>query len=332
MEMSSGQNGSSILWFFREKGFDDKSVQEMFRRCRRLETVQKERASENWAYLKSLGIQERKLPCVVTKCPKILSYGIEERLEPMVQCLNTLATKPNEVATAIVKFPYIFCHSVEEKLCPTLAFFEALGVPEKQLGKMVLANPRVLSYSIDQKLSKFVDFIAKIDPKGEGIIGKILVKNPFIIGYSVEKRLQPTVEFLRSLGLTQSDLARVAINYPEVLCRDAKKTLEQNIAYLKSCGFDGHQMKTLVTNYPPVLIKSIKNSLEPKIKFLVERMGRSIDEIVNCPDFFRYGLKKRLQFRQTVLTERNIQCSLSEMLNSNQKKFAVRYGLTPDLA
>ncbi|GMH13484.1 hypothetical protein Nepgr_015325 [Nepenthes gracilis] len=331
MEISSSQNGS-ILWFFKDKGFNDSSIQEMLRRCKRLEGMQKERATENWDFLRGIGIQERKLPSIVIKCPKILTFGVEERLEPMVQFLNTLATKPSDVAGAVIKFPYIFSHSVEEKLCPLLAFFEALGIPEKQLGKMILLNPRIISYSIELKLIKFIDFLAELDLTGGGVIGKILMKNPFIMGYSVDKRLQPTVEFLKSVGLTKLDLQRVAVNYPEVLCRDVKKTLEPNFSYLKSCGFDDRQIATLVTGYPPVLIKSIKNSLEPKIKFLVEVMGRRIEEVVDYPEFFRYGLKRTLEFRQKVLTKRNIECSLHEMLSSNQKKFSLKFGLIKELA
>lgn len=139
MEVNNSKNSSTVLWFFKDKGFDDKSINDMFKRCKRLEGLQRERASENWAYLKSIGIQERKLPSVVLKCPKILTFSVEDTLEPMVQCLKTLATKQDEVANAIIKFPYLFSHSAEGKLCPILGFFEALGVSEKQLGKMVLA-------------------------------------------------------------------------------------------------------------------------------------------------------------------------------------------------
>ncbi|CAI9780497.1 unnamed protein product [Fraxinus pennsylvanica] len=99
----------------------------MLKKCKRLEDVQREKASENWDYLKSIGIQERKLPAVVGKCPKILTLDLHEKLVPMVSCLATLGTKPKEVASSITKFPHILFHSVEEKLCPLLAFFEALG-------------------------------------------------------------------------------------------------------------------------------------------------------------------------------------------------------------
>lgn len=61
MEISASRNGNCMLWFFRDKGFDDRSIDKMFRKCRRLEDMQKERASENWEYLERIGIQKRKL-------------------------------------------------------------------------------------------------------------------------------------------------------------------------------------------------------------------------------------------------------------------------------
>ncbi|GFS37687.1 mitochondrial transcription termination factor family protein [Actinidia rufa] len=297
-------HSSSIMWFFKDRGFDDKSIHVMLKKCKRLEGVQRERACENWDYLKSIGIQERKLPSIVVKCPKILTLHLDEKLIPMVQCLATLGTKPREVASAITKFPHILSHSVEEKLCPLLAFFQALEVPEKQLGKMLLLNPRIISYSIESKLSQIVDFLAILGLSKEGMIGKVLVKNPFIMGYSVDKRLRPTLEFLKSIGLSELDLQKSRSG----------------------------QIVALVTGYPPILIKSISNSLEPRIKFLVEVMGRRIEEVVDYPYFFRHGLRKRLELRQKILKQKSIHCSLSQMLECNQKKFLLKFGLIEQYA
>lgn len=330
MEVNSSQKGS-IIGFFREKGFDDQSIDAMFKRCRRLDGLERDRASENWNYLNNIGIKERKLPSVIAKCPKILTLGLNEKLMPTVQCLATLGTKPSEVTLAITKFPHILSHSIEEKLCPLLAFFQALGIPEKQLGKVLLHNPRLISYSIETKLSHIVDFLTSLGLNKDAMIGKILVKNPFIMGYSVEKRLKPTTEFLMSIGLKELDLQKVAVNYPDVLCRDVEKALKPNFAFLKRCGFGDGQIAKLVTSYPPVLIKSIKNSLEPRIRFLVEVMCRSIDEVVDYPDFFKHGLKKRLELRQKLLKDRNINFSLSDMLECSQKRFIANFGLLEGL-
>ncbi|KAJ8753410.1 hypothetical protein K2173_019809 [Erythroxylum novogranatense] len=332
MEMTTCQSGSSIMWFFRERGFDDKSIRDIMRRCKRLEGVERDRASENWNYLKSVGILERKLPSVVSKCPKILALGLNEKLIPMVECLTTLGKKPREVASAITKFPHILSHSVEEKLCPLLAFFQAVGVPENQLGKLILLNPRLISYSIDSKLTEVVDFLVGLGLTKDGMVGKVLVKHPFIMGYSVPKRLRPTSDFLKSAGLTELDLQTVVMSFPEILCRDVEKSLKANFSYLKRCGFGDRQIATLVTGYPPILFKSIKNSLEPRIQFLVEVMGKRIDEVVDFPHFFQHGLKKTLESRHKLLKQRNVACSLHEMLDCNQKKFLLKFGLLEGFA
>jgi mTERF domain-containing protein len=327
MEISSGNNSSNMMWFFKDRGFDDTIIKAMFKKCKRLETAQRERADENWEYLKTIGILERKLPSIVSKCPKILVLGLNEKILPMVECLNTLATKPNEVASAIAKFPHILSYSVEEKLCPLLAFFQALGVPEKQIGKILLLNPRLISYSIETKMGEIVKFLSSIGLDKDGMIGKIMVKDPFIMGYSVDKRLRPTSEFLKSIGLNEQDLQVIALNFPSILSRDVNKVLVHNYDYLKSRGFQGRQIVDLVVGFPPVLIKSVRNSLEPRIKFLVDVMGREVDEIIDYPCFFRHGLKKKLVSRHKLLQKRNLNCSLSEMLDCNEKKFHLKFGL-----
>ncbi|KAL1569226.1 Transcription termination factor mterf6, chloroplastic/mitochondrial [Salvia divinorum] len=289
------ETGSGIMWFFKDRGFDDKSIHDMSKKCKQLNDVDRVRASETWDYLKSIGIPERKLPTVIGKCPKILTLDLHDKLVPMIQCLATLGTKPKEVASAITKFPHILVHSLEEKLCPLLAFFEGLGAPEKQLGKMILLNPRIISYSIESKLSQMVDFLAGLGLSKEGMI--------------------------------ESQLQRAAINFPEIICRDVDKTLRPNVMYLESRGFSPSQIAAVVGGYPPVLIKSASNSLGPRIKFLEQVMGRQINEVAEYPEFFRHGLKGKLESRQKLVTRKGIECSLSEMLECNHKKFLLKFGM-----
>lgn len=217
---------------------------------------------------------------------------------------------------------------MEEKLCPLLAFFQTLGISEKQLAKLLMVNPRLISYSIEAKFSQTVDFLVGLGIDKEGMIGKILTKEPYIMGYSIDKRLRPTAEFLKSaVGLQGSNLQRVIMSFPDILSRDVNKILWPNLAFLRSCGFSKDQVMALVSGYPPVLIKSIKHCLEPRMKFLVEVMGWDMGKVVDYPQFFRHGLKRSLEYRHKVLKQTNSRCSLSEMLDCNQKKFAMKFGL-----
>ncbi|KAF3781863.1 hypothetical protein EJ110_NYTH35585 [Nymphaea thermarum] len=332
MEINGGVQRQSILGFLKEKGFDEKCMGQMLQKCKHLEFTEAERAQENWKYFEDIGIPRRKLPALIRKCPKLLVLGLDERLKPTVECLKALSKKPKEVTSAILKFPYILSHSVEEKLCPLLAFFQALGIPEAEVGKLIMLNPRLISYSIELKLLPVVDFLTGLVSNKEGAVGRILVKNPYIMGYSIEKRLRPTADFLRSIGLKEEGLQRVAMTFPQVLCRDAEKTLRPNLEFLRTSGLGPSQIAKLVAGFPPVLVKSIKNSLEPRIRFLVHVMGRNVDELAEYPEFFQHGLKKRIEFRYRLMSYKQEEnCSLVDIFECNQKKFALRFGL-PSIA
>ncbi|KAK9095748.1 hypothetical protein Sjap_021245 [Stephania japonica] len=294
-EVGNGNNGG-IERFLRERGVDEKSINDMLCRCKRLRGVEAERAAQNWSYFNTtLGIPHRKLPSLLLKCPKLLALDLHRQIIPTAHCLLALASKPSHLTSAITKFPHILSHSVQHKLCPLLAFLESLGVPNTKVGKILLLNPRLISYSIHSKLTPVVDFLSTIGLYKDGMIAALLLKG-------------------------------LALNFPQVLCRDVDKVLRPNFAFLKDSGFRDAQVVALVTAYPPILIKSIRNSLAPRIKFLVEVMGRHIDEVVEYPDFFRHGLKKRLESRHRLLKQNNIVCSLSEMLDGNHNKFASKFG------
>ncbi|KHN48282.1 hypothetical protein glysoja_007951 [Glycine soja] len=192
---------------------------------------------------------------------------------------------------------------------------------------MILLNPRLISYSIETKLTEIVNFLVNLGLSKDGMIGKVIVRDPYIMGYSVDKRLRPTSDFLKSIGLSEADLQAVAVNFPGILSRDVNKLLVPNYAYLKKRGFEERQIVALVVGFPPILIKSIQNSLEPRIKFLVDVMGRQVDEVIDYPCFFRHGLKRRIEPRYKLLKERSLNCSLSEMLDCNRKKFFMKFGL-----
>ncbi|XP_051203197.1 transcription termination factor MTERF6, chloroplastic/mitochondrial [Lolium perenne] len=326
---SGGGDAKSLTQWLREKGFDEETIGRMSKRCKNLPNLDASEASGVWDYLlNDVKIEQRKLRYVVTKCPKVLTVSVDRKLVPTVQCLNTLQAKPGEVAQAIIKFPPILFHSMEQKLCPLLAFFQTLDISEKQLAKLLMVNPRLISYSIEGKFSQTVDFFVSLGIEKEGMIGKILTKEPYILGYSVDKRLRPTAEFLKSVvGLEGTNLQRVIMNFPGILSRDANKTLRPNFMFLQSAGFSKDQIMALVAGYPLVLIKSIKRCLEPRVKFLVEEMGRDRGEAVDYPQFFSHGLRKSLEYRHKILKQMNSRCSLSEMLDCNQKKFAMKFGL-----
>ncbi|ONK68765.1 uncharacterized protein A4U43_C05F15770 [Asparagus officinalis] len=223
---SSNTDKAHTVEFLKEKGFTKNRTQNVFRR---FESIEESHVRDNWNYLKSMGIQEKKLPHIVSKCPRILTLSLDNKLlsklMPTVHCLETLGSKPRDVAAAIAKFPSTLVHSVEDKLWSSVTAL--------------------------RQFSEILDFLEDCGLDQDGIIGRILVKHPFIIGYSFERRLSPTTGFLKSIGLSELDLKKtiavLVTEYPPVLIRSIKNCMEPRIRFL--VGVMGRDISEIV-EYP----------------------------------------------------------------------------------
>ncbi len=81
----------------------------------------------------------------------------------------------------------------------------------------------------------------------------------------------------------------------------------------------------MVGRFPPILGYTIDAVLKPKLDFLVEKMGRSVDEVVAYPRFFSYSLEKKIAPRARVIANRGISCDLQSMLAKNNDQFAYEF-------
>ncbi|OAE19288.1 hypothetical protein AXG93_909s1180 [Marchantia polymorpha subsp. ruderalis] len=326
MEKSSSSGArNGVVTFLKEKGLEENIITHMLSKCVRLTSVNlTERVRPNWAFLETeVLIPSRKIPTVVHRCPQLLVLGVHEKLLPMVMSLRGLGFDAKELSTVISQFPHLLTHSVDEKLCPLLAFLQGIGVKEKNLAKVILRCPRLLSYSIERKLAPTVAYLTGLGVNKQEM-GRIVTQCPNIMGYSIDSRLRPTVEYLQGVGLNEEQLKNVTILFPHILCREAERALRPTELYLRSLGFTSQQVVTLVAGFAPILTKSVHNSLQPKINFVTNVMGLPKDHVVLYPQFFGYSLHRTIEGRYKEMKKQGHTLTLSEMLSCNKKKFAMK--------
>lgn len=78
----------------------------------------------------------------------------------------------------------------------------------------------------------------------------------------------------------------------------------------------------MVRRFSPLLGYSIDEVLRPKLDFLVNTMGKTLGDVVDYPRFLSYSLEKKIKPRYWVLKQKNIECSLKDMLGKNDEEFA----------
>lgn len=224
---------------------------------------------------------------------------------------------------AIRDWPLILGCSVD-KLKPMVEQFDELGVRTKDLGKVIRTSPQLL-YRKPEEFQKVVSFLLEDLGLNEDDLAQVLVRCPKISAGSIENTFQKKVEFLTKLGIRKEQLRGVIRKNPEFLLSDVDRTVMPRLAYLMQFGLSTREIASMVARFSPLLTYSINFVLRPKLDFLLNIMGKPVSEVVIFPRYFSYSLEKKIRPRFFALRNRNINCSLKDMLGKNDEEFAADY-------
>lgn len=95
--------------------------------------------------------------------------------------------------------------------------------------------------------------------------------------------------------------------------------------YLLNMGLSEKDVAFMVRRFSPLLGYSIEEVLRPKLDFLINTMEKPLRDVVDYPRFLSYSLEKKIKPRFWVLKQRNIECSLKDMLGKNDEEFASNF-------
>ncbi|KAI5055915.1 hypothetical protein GOP47_0029436 [Adiantum capillus-veneris] len=100
-------------------------------------------------YLESLGIKRDQWSRIIVQFPALLTYGTA-KIEAAVAFLHAAGLSSADVGVIMSRFPHIVSFSVEEKLEPTVEFLKSIGVHDVAL--FLKRSPQVLGYSVEGNL------------------------------------------------------------------------------------------------------------------------------------------------------------------------------------
>lgn len=95
--------------------------------------------------------------------------------------------------------------------------------------------------------------------------------------------------------------------------------------YLMKIGLSKKAVGFMLRRFSPLLGYSIEEVLRPKLEFLRDVMKKPVTELIDYPRYFSYSLEKKIKPRYYVLKERNLECSLKDMLSKNDEEFAAEF-------
>ncbi|XP_008367181.1 transcription termination factor MTERF2, chloroplastic [Malus domestica] len=309
-------------------------------------------------YLESNGVKRDWMGCVMSRCPQLLSYSLEE-VKARAGFYFEMGINEKDFGTMVFDFPRVLGYYTLVEMNQKVNYLKEFGLSTEDVGKLLAFRPHLMGCSIEERwkpLVKYlyyhgitrdgmrrmltikpiifcVDYGKTIVPKvkffqdigiRDDAIGKMLVKFPPLLTYSLYKKIRPVVIFLMTkAGVSERDIGKVIALGPELLGCNIVKKLEVNVKYFRSLGIHHGVLGEMIADFPMLLRYNI-DVLRPKYRYLRRTMVRPMKALIEFPRFFSYSLEGRIIPRHKVLTENCINLKLRYMLACTDEDFEKR--------
>ncbi|XP_059453742.1 transcription termination factor MTERF2, chloroplastic-like isoform X1 [Corylus avellana] len=306
-------------------------------------------------YLECNGVRRDWIGYVVSRCPPLLSYNMEE-VRARVQFYLDMGMNEKDFGTMVFDYPRVLGQFTMEEMNEKVSYLKEFGLCTEEVGKLLAFKPHLMGCGIEETwkpLVKYlyyhgisrdgmkrmlmvkpiifcVDLETTIVPKvrffqdigvRDDAIGNMLVKFPSFLTYSLYKKLRPVVIFLMTkAGVSEKDIGKVIALAPELLGCSIVKKLEVNVKYFLSLGIRVRQLGEMIADFP-MLLRYNPDILRPKYRYLRRTMVRPLKDLIEFPRFFSYSLDARIIPRHKILVERRINLKLRYMLASTDEEF-----------
>uniref|UniRef100_A0A1D1ZKF9 Transcription termination factor MTERF4, chloroplastic n=1 Tax=Anthurium amnicola TaxID=1678845 RepID=A0A1D1ZKF9_9ARAE len=309
-------------------------------------------------YLEKIGVQRSKMGEFVKNYPQILHASVVVELVPVVRFLRGLDVERLDVPYVLQRYPELLGFKLEGTMSTSVAYLVSIGVRPRDIGPMVTQYPYFLGMRVGTMIKPLVEYLISLGiPKM--VLARILEKRPYVLGYDLEETVKPNVETLLSFGIRKEVLPSVVAQYPQILGLPLKAKLSSQqyfftlklkidpdgfarvvekmpqiaslnqsvilkpVEFLRGRAIPVEDVAKMVVKCPQLValrVELMKNSYY----FFKSEMKRSIQELVEFPEYFTYSLELRIKPRYHKLAQKGIKCSLGWFLNCSDQRFEER--------
>lgn len=295
-------------------------------RCPQILTFTMDEVRSRVAFYLDLGMNENDFGTMVFDCPKSFGSLTLEEMTCKVNYLKEFGLSHEEVGRLIAFKPQLMACSIEERWKPLVKYLYYLGIRRDGMKRMLMLKPMVYCVDLETTIAPKVRFFQDIGIR-EDAIGKMLVKFPPILTYSLYKKIRPVVIFLMTeAGVNKKDIGKVIALGPELLGCSIVHKLDVNVKYFLSLGIFLRVLGQMIADFPMLLRYNIE-VLRPKYKYLRRTMIRPLKDIIEFPRFFSYSLEHRIIPRHKVVIENRLNFKLRYMLACSDEEFDQRVEL-----
>lgn len=239
-----------------------------------------------------------------------------------VAYLVSIGVNPRDIGPMVTQYPYLLGMRVGTVIKPMIDYLVDLGLPKKVLARMLEKRAYVLGYDLEETVKPNVECLISFGV-GRDCLASIIAQYPQILGLPLKAKLS-TQQYFFSLKLKvdPEGFARVVENMPQVVSLH-QHVIMKPVEFLLGRTIPAQDVASMVVKCPQLValrVELMKNSYY----FFKSEMGRPLQELVEFPEYFTYGLESRIKPRYQRLKSKGIRCSLNWMLNCSDQRFEER--------
>lgn len=289
-------------------------------RCPQLLSYSLDEVKNRAQFYHDMGLNEKDFGTMVFDFPKVLGYYSLEEMNAKVNYLKEFGLQTKDVGRLLAFRPQLMACSIEEQWKPLVKYLYYYGITQDGMRRMLTIKPMVFCADLQMTIVPKVRFFEDIGVRNDAI-DNMLVKFPPLLTYSLNKKIRPVVIFLMTkAGVSEKDIAKVVALGPELLGCNIAHKLDLNVKYFLSLGIRLRQLGEMIADFP-MLLRYNPDVLRPKYVYLRKTMVRPLQDLIEFPRFFSYSLEGRIIPRHKVLVENQINIKLRYMLTSTDEEF-----------
>ncbi|KDP46254.1 hypothetical protein JCGZ_10094 [Jatropha curcas] len=316
----SNEELSEIVEYLESNGVRSIWMGYVMSRCPQLLSFSMEEVENRVKFYFDMGMNEKDFGTMVFDYPRVLGYFPLEDMKQKVDYLKEFGLNNEEVGRLLAFRPQLMGCSIEERWKPLVKYLYYLGISKDGMRRMLIIKPMIFCFDLEETIVRKVRFFKDIGVR-EDAIGNMLVKFPPLLTYSLYKKIRPVVIFLMTkAGVSGKDIGKVIALGPELFGCSIAHKLDISVKYFLSLGIRQNQLGEMIADFPMLLRYNI-DLLRPKYRYLRRTMVRPLQDLIEFPRFFSYSLEGRIIPRHKILVENRINFKLRYMLASSNKDF-----------
>ncbi|KAL2922904.1 Transcription termination factor MTERF4 chloroplastic [Bienertia sinuspersici] len=273
-------------------------------------------------YLQGMDVKQADIPRVLESYPEVLGFKLEGTMSTSVAYLVGIGVGRREIGGLLTRYPQILGMRVGSVIKPLVEYLESLGIPRLAVARLIEQRPHILGFELEERVKPNVGYLLDFNVR-ERLLAAVIAQYPEIIGIDLKSKLCSQQRSFNSiLDLGSEDFGQIVERMPQAVSL-SKTAIVKHVDFLKICGFSSQQIKKMVVGYPQLLALNL-DIMKLNFDYFRLEMARPLDDLVDFPAFFTYGLESTIKPRHQQVAKKGLKCSLSWLLNCSDEKFKRR--------